>query len=611
MSWENSIYIGNGAFYGCYKLKNLYGSSDVEYLGYEAFYKCFSLTDFSMPYSLETIQKGTFAYCKSLEINFLPFDVKQIEDCAFYGCESIKYLDTGYNLQYIGSGAFTHCENLSEIELPETLQYIGYKAFYYCSSLSDIYLSDSVLSISEFANKKITIHAPMYSNAYYFAINSGYDFVSTGIAKTGTYNYNYNVWKYDEEDRSLSILFKYGFDYKKSLPNVSAYTELPWHYYTDKVKSLYITDGIETIGENTFSKMVNLETVYLPDTIKLIKSNAFSDCRKLNNLVLPSGLMEIGEKAFYNCSSLANISIPDSLIVIDDYAFYRCRKLSEISLDGVVYIGNFAFSRCTNLKNVKLGKNLASIGECAFEDTDIESLFIPSGVSFIDYDAFLGNEDIELICQYGSNAAEIAKENLFNYSILGDFSGDGILDANDLSDMVGRLLENNSEYSNKVDMNFDGAINILDLIAIKKVLSNQVIGETTGDTNIKADLKIGTEYSCIIPSSDDTVVVYSLMFYNDSRKADSKYQYYHTEIAGEDLTYAETIICNDKTYYLLGESGDSWDYYRNKTKIRLTCGGSDIIILELNSDSSLTVLKSYDSYDMVELAILTGYIFSC
>lgn len=625
-------YIGDGAFYCCYKLDRFDFYNGLERLGAEAFYKCFSLKWVTLPQDIVRIERGTFAYCKSLEIVSLPICLEYIGEYAFYGCESIKSLNTGLNLQSIGVGSFAHCISLESIEFPDTLERVYMSAFLYCEKLKDLYFSDSVLyfcydGLYTSFDTDITIHAPTYSTAYYYAINNGYNFVSTGIAKRG--NALGVIWKIDSY---LKLSLTPNSDF---IPDISAYTDVPWCSYTDKITSLNIGEGVETIGTNVFARMVNLRSVSLPSTLKRIRNGAFADCRRLDNVLLPDGVIEIGDRAFSNCSSLSNIHIPDTVIAVGDYAFYRCAKLSSVNLGGVIYLGNYAFSKCTKLENAYLGKQLASIGECTFEKTAINELYVPESVTFIDCDAFSGNDDISLLCHYKSYAVDFAEENLINYLILGDISGDGELNAVDLSAIKILLLNGDDTSLSVLDVNRDGVFNLLDLIAVKKILSGNTAPAKPDIINPKEILQTEKDYALIKQSEDGSYYASIITFHNDIENAAvgtyyaafagtgrlcenegeliDRYIYEQydpetdkTEIVVEEF-YADTpFTLNGKTWWYSPKNGygDSaqFEYLFTENEIWVYVFSDIHIKLKPNADGSFTVVRSYtDSFEIGDI----------
>ena len=60
--------IGNGAFYMCWGLKEVFVSSGVESIGNDAFYACDALKKITIPASVKEIGKDAFTHCFNLSI---------------------------------------------------------------------------------------------------------------------------------------------------------------------------------------------------------------------------------------------------------------------------------------------------------------------------------------------------------------------------------------------------------------------------------------------------------------------------------------------------------------------------------------------------------------
>lgn len=78
---------------------------------------------------------------------------------------------------------------------------------------------------------------------------------------------------------------------------------------------------VEKIGDYAFYYSKKLTSVKLPQGVKTIGEGAFGDCSMLTSVELPDTLTTISRFAFYNTESLAEITIPRSVTEIDDYAF--------------------------------------------------------------------------------------------------------------------------------------------------------------------------------------------------------------------------------------------------------------------------------------------------
>lgn len=100
----------------------------------------------------------------------------------------------------------------------------------------------------------------------------------------------------------------------------------PWKYYKykEKIKSVVIKDGVQTVGSRAFDDMKCIETVSIPASVTTIKSKAFWGISKLSNVYFSSGLQKIEKEAFAFCHNLTTISIPNSCTEIDTEAFLGC-----------------------------------------------------------------------------------------------------------------------------------------------------------------------------------------------------------------------------------------------------------------------------------------------
>ena len=109
---------------------------------------------------------------------------------------------------------------------------------------------------------------------------------------------------------------------------------------------------------------------------------------------MPDSVTEIGEYAFYQCAALEKIAFSESLTTIGEMAFGECSKISSIRLpNSVKVIENQAFYECTGLKSLTLSTNLVSIGDCAFQDNCLSTVYIPGDHVRVGDCAFLPNDD--------------------------------------------------------------------------------------------------------------------------------------------------------------------------------------------------------------------------
>ena len=213
----------------------------------------------------------------------------------------------------------------------------------------------------------------------------------------------------------------------------------PIIYYTDRIRHIYISDGITHIGNYAFFTQHSVEeTIRIPDSVKTIGDYAFSEC-SATGFSLPEGLVSIGtgafkqsvdfgeitipgsvktigestfsecyglkkvsvkgsvskisKRLFWNCTELRSLELPDTVTEIGDEAFRYNYSLKMADLpDGIVRIGKYAFANSSFSELHELPERLTQIGEYAFSNTEISKITIPNGVTAIPAHAFDGSE---------------------------------------------------------------------------------------------------------------------------------------------------------------------------------------------------------------------------
>ena len=149
----------------------------------------------------------------------------------------------------------------------------------------------------------------------------------------------------------------------------------------ESLTEVVIPDSITVIPYGCFSGCTNLKSVTLPETLTRIEMWAFSGCASLQTIELPGSLEVIEQMAFQNCTGLTEITIPCSA---GFWSFHGCTGLEKVTFSGAG-VGDLAFEGCTGLKEVILTDNVKALGEGAFANTGLTSIFIPASVTTMDY----------------------------------------------------------------------------------------------------------------------------------------------------------------------------------------------------------------------------------
>ncbi len=113
-----SVIIGNG----------------VTAIGDFAFSDMDKLEKVSISDTVKTIGKNAFSFCNSLQNVDFGVGIEYINAEAFSECTSLKAVVLKNKVKTIGDKAFYHCFWLKEITLPESISSIGQKAFLYCGT---------------------------------------------------------------------------------------------------------------------------------------------------------------------------------------------------------------------------------------------------------------------------------------------------------------------------------------------------------------------------------------------------------------------------------------------------------------------------------------------
>lgn len=137
--------IGDHAFYGCKKLKEIIIPNSVTRIDNGAFSGCELIKEIVIPDSVRSIGEGAFLGCKSLQRIHLP-NIIEIKDRTFMGCVSLSKIDIPATVQTIGEESFCLCESLKEINIPCSVTYIGENAFGFCKALENVVMPSSLNS---------------------------------------------------------------------------------------------------------------------------------------------------------------------------------------------------------------------------------------------------------------------------------------------------------------------------------------------------------------------------------------------------------------------------------------------------------------------------------
>ncbi len=445
--------IGNYSFWNCANLKSVSIPKSVEKVSGRAFYRDISLESIDVDGGNEDYKSvGGVLYNNDMSeiIKYpqkkagsysLPESVTLIGEDAFRECSELKSLKISERVTSIGYGAFYDCDNLLDIELPPEIDGL------YSSGIGLIFAKSGAKRIDG-----LKISGYMYSEAYKYARENGFEFVSLGEVEP---YYTYYADMYGKI-------------------TLTGYTGEP-----DNIELPSELDGktVGGIGANAFTNLKRLSSVNIPESVGFISEGAFLGCTALKSVTIPKNVSSIGNRAFgyyydkeakdyikvdgltitgyrnsaaykyamqngFKFVSLGEVSPfiyydnEDETIEIAGYNGYEAQLDIPEEIDGrkVIEIGYSAFYGCTNLASVTIPEGVTGIGVSAFYDCpNLKSVTIPKSVTLINGNAFGYYYDAEAknikkldgfkITGYKNSAAyKYAMQNGFEFTSLGEVS---------------------------------------------------------------------------------------------------------------------------------------------------------------------------------------------
>lgn len=510
--------IGSSAFCYC-SVKSITLPFGLKHIGASAFFNCPNIQQIKIPDSVEHIDPYAFSFCKGLHTVQLPSSLTLISEELFAECDNLKNLSIPDTVTEIGANAFSKCTEFSLTGLPDGIKSIGAAAFANCGRIESLALPGTLESIGEAAFNGTAIDKANFDGTPERWTAIGGDVCCIAQDKIDFLEHTCDFggsWQYDTQKHwkqcscnktqnegahtgtgktcdvcgavlsaaldsgsigdglswSLSRSGALTISGSGKMPDFSSVANAaPWDKQKDKIQSVVIESGVQSISGGAFSGCTALEKVSISETVTQIDLNAFGgctslaafevaegnkaflsvggvlfsadkellhcpvgksadytvpsgtvaiaggafkDCSKLESLVIPDSVTAIGKSAFENCAALKRITLPKSITKLETLTFSGCAALAEIALpDSVKTLGEKVFSGCAALKSVKIPAEVTVIPTEAFSGcSSLESITIPKNVSHINERAFDGCTALKKVDYLGSDTdwSQVTKE---------------------------------------------------------------------------------------------------------------------------------------------------------------------------------------------------------
>lgn len=193
----------------------------------------------------------------------------------------------------------------------------------------------------------------------------------------------------------------------------------------NKVTTLTLPDGLESVGENAFSSCESVTTLYIPDSVKSIGKWAFSSMSSLKKLTMPGefdwiGIVDYGDGL-------------ETAVLTGTYVVRTPQAKNVILADTVTEVRDGAFENGHRVENITLSRNLKRIGDRAFKNCHVRSITLPDGIEYIGEKAFEDCRSLESINL--PDSIQFIGKNAFNtYTVL------NLFELNDIPDTIAETV---------------------------------------------------------------------------------------------------------------------------------------------------------------------------
>lgn len=331
----------------------------------------------------------------------LPSTITRLGNHAFYGCDNLKKINLPEGLESIGTDALRKT-SLKKITLPESLKRIDGGAFAQ-TPLENLTIPEGVESVS----RNVFQYCDKFRE---LTVKGFHTKFADDVLVSGFHEMTIICWpgsdadlKWQHKDLSAVTVKYLKAEKKTETASVQQLIEASAYQNRRDVTHLIIPEGVETIGDEAFKGMTNLESVELPESLKKLGERVFADCRSLKSVAFPGSLTEIGKETFQRCGQLKTIQVGEGVTALPEDFAAGCRSLTKATLPSTLEsIGARAFEDCRALEKISLPGNLKSLDQYCFSwCTRLKSIEIPGGISVIPDGAFSGCSSLSKIAFYG------------------------------------------------------------------------------------------------------------------------------------------------------------------------------------------------------------------
>lgn len=315
--------------------------------------------------------------------------------------------------RYMGSssktGTVTNDNDYYYYELPDIDSVVIQQIQYWDSTPIHLIVGSKQASV-EYSAKTTPSSALTYSSV------ADMEAVSCPTVGVGQYCYtNGQAYKYSSneewvtaQDSELAVKGVFVDGTAKMLP-VGTITSIP--------KDLIIS------GQNPANYDYTLKSVYVGNGVTSIGDNAFTCCKGISSVTLSNDVTTIGDSAFwadegilrFNSDTNGVMNILDGVTSISGYAFTNLNSITTLNIgSGMTSIEGSVFPSMIGLTAVTIPNTITKIGLAAFYNCySLKTVIIPSSVTRIEAGAFRQCSGLTKVCCLATTPPTMTNNNVF------------------------------------------------------------------------------------------------------------------------------------------------------------------------------------------------------
>jgi len=153
------------------------------------------------------------------------------------------------------------------------------------------------------------------------------------------------------------------------------------------ISTYELTVSVGLSGYSSSDPEMNYTDIVIPDSV--LYAGKYFKVTQIQRYGFGDTWTDKGFGSTY-VTTVSSIQLPNTLRSICEGGFYRCANIESVNIpSSVSYIGKKSFSNCTELKHINIPSSLVELEEQLFENTNLDSLFIPNTIEQIKKDKCL------------------------------------------------------------------------------------------------------------------------------------------------------------------------------------------------------------------------------